>query len=948
MKRKLLRYFLTATIAIAGVTTYGQSQKSYLISNDQQSFVNSLTNPQQSKSAPITIGNEQSFSFKLNVQKQTDTGLSLIGNVNNQQSSTFSFTRKNNKLEGTIILYNDKKAYALYSNEANGKVYVKESDINSILCVNYEKVSSNEAKTEHASVAKTLLQLESLPDAPGIIYLDFDGERVSNTSWLGGATIDAQSPNFTDQKITEIWKIMAEDFRPFNLNVTTRRDLFDAAPVNRRMMCIFTPTNDAAPEAGGVAYRNSFSSNVDNPCWIYNLGTRAAGETGSHEVGHTLGLSHDSAPNDEYYDGHGVWSPIMGWSVDREIGQWSSGEYATATNTQDDIAIISGNRNGVGFQNDDHGDLIDDATAIRVAPSGQVSADQNFGLISTRQDKDMFSFAIETGNVSFNFEPDPDYPNLNIQAKILNELGQEVAVSNPAGLSASINQNLNEGIYYIEIDGVGEGTVNNGYSDYASLGNYTISGSYPPGDDKNPPLSDFEITPNCLAIEFQNRSTNRITSYLWDFGDGTTSASESPAHTYSTKGRYTISLTTTNESGDNTISKTINIASPNQPIATDQQVCSGKSGIITATGNSDFKWYTTPTGGSSINSGATFETPILTSNRTYYVEGVISGCITETRTAVTVTVTESPQQPVVSNQRICKGESVTLSISGTSQYNWYDSPTGGTIIASGTTYTPPILEASRSYYVEGVLGNCTTSRIEVQVIVSPSPEQPVIGNQNICKGESVTLSLSGNSQYNWYNSPSGGTSIASGRIYETPALATTTTYYVEGVNGNCITTRTEVKINVSDNPETPSITVNNQKLMVPDLFSSYQWYRQGIAIDGANRSEHIPQQVGEYIVDVFNETGCHVTSKAFNVNQTFLNTGRENRTFIYYPNPVYDGDVLHIEGITADNYSLRIVNLRGQVIIDIPPTAQVDISELANGLYMILMNNKSIGKLIRE
>ncbi len=951
MKKKLLDYLLFV-IFVVNCSAYGQSESSYLLSNNQQNFINNLIHSNKNKSSTFKTTANQDFYFQLNTKKQKGNNLTLLGTVNGEKLSTFSISRTNTILNGTIIVHSTKKAYILYS-ETNGKVFIKETDINKVICVDFERAHTEEGTTlNKSSKMPPPPILESLPGAPGIIYLDFDGELVSGTWWLGGATIDAQSPNFSNQKIIEVWKIMAEDFRPFNLNVTTRRDLFDAAPVNRRMMCIFTPTNDAQPGSGGVAYLNSFSSSVDNPCWIYNLSTRAAGETGSHEVGHTLGLSHDGQGSTEYYAGHGQWSPIMGWSANRPIGQWSAGEYDNATSNQDDIAIIANSRNGVGFQNDDHGNIIGNATSIKVSPAGVVSADQNFGLISTRDDKDVFTFAVETGNVSLNFNPDPDYPNLNIQARILNELGQEIAISNPNGLSASINQILTEGIYYIEIDGVGEGTVNNGYSDFSSLGNYTISGSYIPGDDKNPPLSEFEAVRNCFTINFVNNSTNKINSYLWDFGDGTTSTNENPSHTYAAQGNYTVSLTTTNDAGNNTKEKIdfIRIQNPDQPIVSDLNICSGESATLTASGNSEYLWYTSAAESTNIASGATFITPVLTSNKTYYVEGVIDGCVTNTRTVVNITVSPSPQKPVATNQSICSGESVILAVSGNSEYKWYETSSGGTSIASGATYETPVLNTSKTYYVEGFLGNCTSARTEVKAIILASPEQPISSTQNICKGESTTLIATGNSNYKWYDTPVGGSSITSGSSYETPVLDSSVTYYIEGIIGDCITqTRTEVKIIVSENPDQPIIEINqNQKLTVASDFFTYQWYHNGEIISGADQSEYTPTKVGEYTIEVTNEGGCNSISKVFNVDQSFLNLSRDTKTFTYYPNPVNDNDILHIEGFTPEDYDVRIVNLQGKIVIQSTPVSKIDISELSDGLYILLINNKPIGKVIRQ
>jgi PKD repeat protein len=67
------------------------------------------------------------------------------------------------------------------------------------------------------------------------------------------------------------------------------------------------------------------------------------------------------------------------------------------------------------------------------------------------------------------------------------------------------------------------------------------------------PSADFTANINCgyvpLAIHFTDESfqgTGAIQQWLWDFGDGSTSAAQNPDHTYLFPGTYTISLTVTN------------------------------------------------------------------------------------------------------------------------------------------------------------------------------------------------------------------------------------------------------------------------------------------------------------------------------------------------------------------------------------------------------------------
>jgi PKD repeat protein len=59
-----------------------------------------------------------------------------------------------------------------------------------------------------------------------------------------------------------------------------------------------------------------------------------------------------------------------------------------------------------------------------------------------------------------------------------------------------------------------------------------------------------------VSVTFTDQSSNAPTSWTWNFGDGTTSTVQNPVKSYTTTGTYTVSLTVTNASGTNTLSKT--------------------------------------------------------------------------------------------------------------------------------------------------------------------------------------------------------------------------------------------------------------------------------------------------------------------------------------------------------------------------------------------------------
>lgn len=75
-----------------------------------------------------------------------------------------------------------------------------------------------------------------------------------------------------------------------------------------------------------------------------------------------------------------------------------------------------------------------------------------------------------------------------------------------------------------------------------------------------PPVAAFNGIPLTgrvpLTVAFTDSSINSPTSWAWDFGDYSTSTVQNPSHTYTTAGKYTISLMATNTGGSNTLIKT--------------------------------------------------------------------------------------------------------------------------------------------------------------------------------------------------------------------------------------------------------------------------------------------------------------------------------------------------------------------------------------------------------
>jgi hypothetical protein len=336
-------------------------------------------------------------------------------------------------------------------------------------------------------------KLHSLSTATKRIYLDFDGHFTTNTTWQNyfnypnintpAFSLDSNYTSFSDAEktaIQDVWARVAEDFAPFQVDVTTEDPGVDALRNNGGGdtawgIRVVVGGDGAWMGSAGVAIVGGFGPSDDAPAFAFadqwwKTDPNFVSLCISHEVGHTLGLGHDG-PNG-YYPGHGSgatsWVPIMG-SGSKSLSQWSKGEYKNADNKQDDLSIITTTAsNGFGYRADDHGNTTGTATVVTGATVN--------GIVERNTDFDVFSFA-SSGTIKVKISPAVVGANLDILAEILDSNGNVLQTSNPIGaLDANFNFTAAAGTYYLRVQGTGEGDpLGTGYTKYASLGQYTAS-----------------------------------------------------------------------------------------------------------------------------------------------------------------------------------------------------------------------------------------------------------------------------------------------------------------------------------------------------------------------------------------------------------------------------------------------------------------------------------------
>lgn len=137
--------------------------------------------------------------------------------------------------------------------------------------------------------------------------------------------------------------------------------------------------------------------------------------------------------------------------------------------------------------------------------------------------------------------------------------------------------------------------------------------------------------------------------------------------------------------------------------------------------------------------------PTVSVTTTFYASCTVGGCISTTRDPSVVTVNPPPAPPSVDDLTRCGTGLVTLLASGcvSGTVNWYEVATGGTILATGASYSP-IVAATKTFYANCTLNGCVSNTREaatVTVVLATAPT--ITGANSVLPGDSITLSASG-------------------------------------------------------------------------------------------------------------------------------------------------------------------------------------------------------------
>jgi hypothetical protein len=366
--------------------------------------------------------------------------------------------------------------------------------------------------------------LSSLPGADKTIFLDFDGDYQAEWHRTDkGQTYDdvfAQPANLSDEAVQKIWETVAEDFAPFNVNVTTVEPpsfangdamrVVIAGEIGAELVAndgsiipikgdrFITDNGVDLVDTSGYSAINSF--NNDEPNVVYVFGeylktwSRTSPEghsrplamlianTASHEAGHSFGLVHDTGLDvngdpTEYDVGGPVTTPIMGDNSAGDRTLWS--QYTSGSTHYDAIQILTSN---LGARPDDHPGgtwFAAPLTFVGNSVARNTSRAAVSGVVETTSDQDWFKFS--TSGASFTFDLQTvEFANLDAKLEIYKSVptffGSKASliasIDGPtlfgapfSNLGATYSVNLAAGDYLVAVKSHG------GYDD---LGNYTL------------------------------------------------------------------------------------------------------------------------------------------------------------------------------------------------------------------------------------------------------------------------------------------------------------------------------------------------------------------------------------------------------------------------------------------------------------------------------------------
>lgn len=383
----------------------------------------------------------------------------------------------------------------------------------------------------------------------------------------------------------------------------------------------------------------------------------------------------------------------------------------------------------------------------------------------------------------------------------------------------------------------------------------------------------------------------------------------------------------------------------------------------TEAGMTDYVWSVT---GGTITSATNTNTIVVTwtasGNQTVNVNYANSnGCEAFTPSTYAVNVLDLPV-PVITGAAVACESSINVTYitqAGMSNYVWEINPNSGTIGQNGNNQITVFWTSPGDQWISVSYTNengCETAEPTIyDVYISPLPVvDAIVGTETLCAGTSdVTYSVTADpNALNYYWTVPAGASIVSGSgtnsiTVDFAANAVSGNFSVYAEN-NCGTSETSsMLVTVNQIPATPVITQDNY-MLTSSASTGNQWYRDGLAIEGAFAQTYEAFENGIYTV-IVTINGCSSdVSNNIEIVNVGMNENEAGQIINIYPNPNNGSFWLSVSSIDAKVFDMEVLNRFGAIVyqsnsLEVNGSFKqyFDLKDLSAGMYTVILKSNS-------
>ncbi|MCF8451005.1 MAG: Ig-like domain-containing protein [Taibaiella sp.] len=436
-----------------------------------------------------------------------------------------------------------------------------------------------------------------------------------------------------------------------------------------------------------------------------------------------------------------------------------------------------------------------------------------------------------------------------------------------------------------------------------------------------------------------NANTGTGLTYQWELAGTAIAGATTSVFNATASGSYTVRVI--NSAGCWAVSAPevitvnpapLNVVTASGPIT----FCDGGNVTLTASTGTGYtyQWFNT----AGAITGATSAAFTATTAESYFAEVTNTfGCTTTTLTTI-VNVNPLPDVTVTTGGPLlfCAGGSVLLTSVPGFAYQWYR----GSVAIPGANSLGYVANMSGGYRVRvtDLLTGCTDmTHADTVVTVVAAPTVLTLTPAKFCWGGSSLLSTSASTL---------GSAITYQWFFNSAAIvgATSPTYSATAaglyscqisVPSSCTIATSTVSVNEMPLPN-PPITISGASMRTANMYVSYQWYKNLTPIAGATAYSTPITGNGNYKVAVTDTNGCQSVSAVY-VLTDWKGGGAtgvaevSNTAISIFPNPANKS--VHITGMP--HMRAVIAGVDGRALIDQKDATDINISSLADGMYII-------------